>query len=114
MAYFGATPFAKKVGGAFLVSPQDIDYLIKEEGELSQLLGSFTSMPKEALLFKFVVIASSKGPYSTIDSSLSLSKAWKASFVNIGEHGHISAESGHGPWPEGRQLLKNFYPIIAL
>jgi len=75
VAYLGATPFAKKVSGVFLVAPQDIDYLIKEEGELSRLLGSFTSMPKEALPFKFVVVASSNDPYSTIDSYLSFAKA---------------------------------------
>lgn len=112
VAYFAETFLAKKVEGAFLISPVDVD-LIKQDSELSHLLGSFTSMPKKPLPFKSVVVASSNDPYSTIDKSQSIAKAWEASFINVGEQGNINIASGHGPWPEGRRLLKSFFPTFV-
>ena len=35
-------------------------------------------------------------------------KAWGSRFVDIGQAGHINADSGHGEWKEGYALLQQF------
>ena len=34
--------------------------------------------------------------------------AWGSLFIDAGESGHINAESGHGPWPEGSLTFAKF------
>jgi hypothetical protein len=31
---------------------------------------------------------------------------WGSRFVDLGERGHINAESGLGDWPEGHAMLR--------
>jgi predicted alpha/beta hydrolase family esterase len=40
-----------------------------------------------------------------------LAKNWGAELVNIGERGHINAESGLGDWPAGREMLNKLTKI---
>ena len=33
---------------------------------------------------------------------------WGSFLVDAGESGHINADSGHGPWPEGTMVFAQF------
>jgi predicted alpha/beta hydrolase family esterase len=32
-------------------------------------------------------------------------------FIDIGQAGHINADSGHGEWPEGYDLFRKFIGV---
>jgi predicted alpha/beta hydrolase family esterase len=48
-----------------------------------------------------VLVASRDDPYSTYADAEALARDWGAKLIDAGASGHINAESGHGPWPEG-------------
>jgi predicted alpha/beta hydrolase family esterase len=48
-----------------------------------------------------VLVASRDDPYSSFADSEGLAGHWGAKLIDAGAAGHINAESGHGPWPEG-------------
>jgi predicted alpha/beta hydrolase family esterase len=35
-------------------------------------------------------------------------EAWGSELITIGDAGHINAASGHGDWPEGLALLRDW------
>ena len=37
-----------------------------------------------------------------------IASAWGSLFIDAGEAGHLNAESGHGPWPEGSMTFAQF------
>ena len=95
--------FGHKIAGAFIVAPSDVEM----PGFPYNPIG-FAPIPLQRLPFRSVVVASSEDPYAPFHRSQQFAKAWGSEFVNIGSAGHINAASGHGPWPEGLQLLRSF------
>jgi predicted alpha/beta hydrolase family esterase len=55
-----------------------------------------------------VVIASRNDPYGSFEVAEDAAAAWGSLFIDAGEVGHINAESGHGPWPEGSLTFAKF------
>ncbi|MET0575771.1 MAG: alpha/beta hydrolase, partial [Mesorhizobium sp.] len=55
-----------------------------------------------------VVIASRNDPYSTFEVAEDIAAAWGSLFIDAGEAGHLNADSGHGPWPEGSMTFAHF------
>jgi predicted alpha/beta hydrolase family esterase len=53
-----------------------------------------------------VVVASRNDPYMAFDCAVALARDWGARMVDAGFAGHINVASGHGPWPEGRDLIQ--------
>jgi len=43
--------------------------------------------------------------YCTLARAEQFALAWGSEFLNLGECGHVNAESNLGDWPEGRALL---------
>ncbi len=89
--------------GAFLVAPSDVeapDYPI--EGR------SFSEMPRTRLPFPSVVIASTNDAYVSIERAHRFATDWGSRLLLIGEAGHINADAGYGPWPEGEAMLLEF------
>jgi hypothetical protein len=39
------------------------------------------------------------------DDARELARAWGSRFVLLDHAGHINADTGFGPWPEGESLL---------
>jgi len=66
---------------------------------------SFGPVPLVALPFTTRVVASRNDPYGSLPFAARCAKAWGSEFFDVGDAGHINAESGLGDWPEGRQLL---------
>lgn len=91
------------VAGAFLVAPSDPEapsYPLDADG--------FKPVPMQPLPFPSMVVASSDDIYVSAARARAFADAWGSRFVEIGDAGHINADSGHGTWPEGERLLDEF------
>jgi predicted alpha/beta hydrolase family esterase len=84
-----------RIAGALLVGPAD-----------PERFNATRDLPRDPLPFPAVVVASSNDPWMTLWKAAEWADRWETDFVNLGEAGHINAESGFGPWPEGLSLLE--------
>ena len=89
------------VKGALLVAPADVDSPSRTPDEVR----SFSPIPLARLPFPSVVVASTDDPFVTVDRAAEFAAAWGSRLVILGAAGHINADAGYGPWPEGRRLL---------
>lgn len=95
-----------RVAGAFLVGPADTEAISSwplPDGLPSwpASILTFAPMPTTQLHFPSRLIASSNDAFCTIDRASTLAMAWGGDLTVIADAGHINAESGHGPWPDG-------------
>ena len=98
-----------RVAGALLVAPPDVD-------ELQHLLpeiASFAPMPMRRLPFPAIVVASVNDPYAEPVRVRAFADAWGARIVDVGEAGHVNAESGLGDWCAGHRLLEELLRAAA-
>jgi len=100
--------YRRKIAGAFIVAPSDVEM----PGFPYNPIG-FAPIPLERLPFPSIVVASSEDQYAPFHRSQQFAAAWGSEFVNIGSAGHINTQSGHGPWPEGLKLLREFLQRIS-
>lgn len=91
-----------RVRGALLVAPGDA-----EQEALRAVLPSWSPIVRERLPFPAVLVGSRNDPYCSFTKAQALADAWGARFVDLGERGHVNAESGLGDWDEGLALLKS-------
>jgi len=92
-----------RAAGAMLVAPSDVEaasYPIDANG--------FAPVPMEKLPFPCIVVYSSDDPFVTRERARAFADAWGARFIEIGDAGHVNADSGHGEWPEGERILLDF------
>lgn len=93
-----------KIAGAFFVAPPDVT----DETIRPKHLMTFGPYPQEKLPFPSVIIASRNDPFSSYEAAKALATALGSHLIDAGESGHINAESGHGPWPEGTLVFSQF------
>ena len=96
----GAAAHASKVIGALLVAPPDVeraDFPLEQHG--------FAPMPRAALPFKSIVVASSDDPWCALPKARSWARDWGADFHEIGARGHINSTSDLSDWEQGRAWL---------
>ncbi|PTM42410.1 alpha/beta hydrolase [Bosea sp. 124] len=93
-----------EVAGAFLVAPASE----RAKAAVPGMATDFIPHRRELLPFRSVLIASTDDPYCTLQEAQELAEVWGAEFVDAGESGHINAESGHGPWPDGLLRFAGF------
>ena len=89
-----------KVKGAMLVAPGDV-----EASHLQEVFSSWRPITLTALPFQSILIGSENDPYCTAARAEHFAKAWGSEYLNVGERGHVNAESNLGDWPEGHALL---------
>lgn len=97
---------SRHVAGALLVAPPDVD---REDRD--PRLARFAPTPSARLPFPALMVASRNDPYAVLDRSRAMAAAWGARLIDLGEAGHINAQSGLGAWPRGQRLLDGI--IIA-
>lgn len=102
--------FRHRVAGAFFVSPPDV----ANPALRPKHLQTFGPYPRDPLPFPSVVVASRNDPFSAFDVAEDIAGAWGSLFVDAGESGHLNAESGHGPWPEGLLTFGKFMAHLPL
>lgn len=98
-----AARYGRSVAGAFLVAPSDVERM-----GVTPALHAFGPIPMRRLPFPTLVVASENDPYCTPERAATFARAWGSRLVLIGPAGHINTASGHGPWPEGQALLRDF------
>jgi predicted alpha/beta hydrolase family esterase len=91
----------ERVAAALLVAPADVDSPAHTPPETR----GFAPVPTAALPFPATVVASRNDPYVELERARHFAERWGATFVDLGEVGHINAASNLGDWPEGRRLL---------
>lgn len=100
-----AIPHIKdKIAGAFFVAPPDV----MDETIRPKHLMTFGPYPQEKLPFPSMIIASRNDPFSSYEAAEELANALGSELIDAGESGHINADSGHGPWPEGTLVFAKF------
>ncbi|AQX18413.1 MULTISPECIES: alpha/beta hydrolase [unclassified Bartonella] len=95
----------EKIRGAFFVAPPDVE----NEKIRPKYLMTFGPYHRKNLPFPSVVIASHNDEFCQFSVAKKLAHDWGALFVDAGQSGHINADSGHGPWPEGLIILSHFF-----
>ena len=96
-----ASPHASLVAGALLVAPPDVD----EIQHLLPEVESFAPMPTDPLPFPAILVMSETDSYAEPVRTRGFARAWGAQLVELGDAGHINAESNLGEWPQGHSLL---------
>jgi uncharacterized protein len=91
-------PLAK---GALLVAPADVDSPLRTPDEVR----SFSPIALTRLPFPSIVVASRDDPFVSVERASQFAEAWGGRLVILEGAGHINADAGFGPWPEGRRLL---------
>ena len=91
----------RRVCVALLVAPGDV-----ERPDLAPQLPTWQPMARQRLPFASWLVASRNDPYCTHDRALSLAESWGCSVHDLGDAGHINAETGLGDWPDGLALLQ--------
>jgi predicted alpha/beta hydrolase family esterase len=92
------------VRGAFLVAPPDVE----DDRRVPAVVRAFAPMPLDPLPFPSLLVASRSDPYCTYERAEDFAFAWGSALLDGGEAGHINAESGFGPWPEGLMRFAGF------
>lgn len=102
-ALHGNEPHARRVKGALLVAPPDV-----EREDFPASVTGFAPMPRQLLPFPARVVASTDDPWCAFERAEKWTAAWGAEFHGLGARGHINSESGLGDWPQGRAWLEGF------
>lgn len=87
------------VKAALLVAPADVERL----PDLP--LGSFAPISRAPLPFRTTVVGSRDDPYVSYGRTEEFAAVWGAELVDLGDRGHINADSGLGSWPAGHGIL---------
>jgi predicted alpha/beta hydrolase family esterase len=87
------------VVGALLVAPCDAEALDVP------VLRRFAPIPRAALPFPSIVVASENDPYASVPRLQEMAEAWGSQFVNVGARGHINSKSNLGTWSAGQAFL---------
>jgi uncharacterized protein len=95
-------PQAKgRVASALLVAPSDVD----DAARTPDVVRGFAKLPLVSLPFPSVLVCSRSDPYVDFARGEAFARSWGSRLVDAGPAGHINTDSGHGPWPEGRDIL---------
>jgi predicted alpha/beta hydrolase family esterase len=97
-----------RVAGAFLVAPSDV-----ERKQAGTVIRKWRPISTNRLPFPSMLVASRTDPYTTFARSEQFAAWWGSVLIDVGDAGHINTVSGHGPWPEGHQLLTDFIAQIT-
>jgi predicted alpha/beta hydrolase family esterase len=93
---------AEKIRGALLVAPAD-----------PNRFGEPVALLEEKLGFPSLVVASSNDPWVKSEAAEYWAGQWGSDYLNIGAAGHITVDSGHGPWPQGLALFRQLQAGLA-
>jgi uncharacterized protein len=95
---------AEAIAGAFLVAPVSDESIVADP----RIDPRFAPTPRHRLPFHCHLIASSNDPFCALPVAQAMATDWGATVANAGDVGHIDANSGHGPWPEGLMSFGGF------
>jgi uncharacterized protein len=88
------------VRGALLVAPPDA-----QREHFPAALKSWRPPVLQALPFKSICVISSNDPFCDLQPGRDMGAVWGSERIELGDKGHINADSGLGDWPQGRALV---------
>lgn len=91
----------QRVAAALLVAPADVD----DPQRTPEATRGFAPLPLARLPFPARVLVSSNDPYVSLERAAYFAQSWAAEFENIGEAGHVNADSKLGEWEAGHERL---------
>ena len=100
----------RKVRGAFLVAPPDVE----NPAIRPRHLMTFGPYPRERLPFPSIVLASRNDEFCAYEKAEEMASAWGSLLIDARDSGHINTASGHGPWPDGLMVFANFMSRLKL
>jgi uncharacterized protein len=86
-----------RVRGALLVAPPDC---VREQ--LPHELQSWRAPVLQKLPFPSICLISSNDPFCDLAPGQAMADAWGSRCIELGDKGHINADSGLKDWPQGR------------
>ncbi len=89
-----------RVKGALLVAPPDA---LRED--FPPEMKSWRQPVLQKLPFPSICVISSNDPFCAVQPGREIAAAWGSECIEIGDRGHINADSGLGNWPQGQALL---------
>lgn len=89
-----------RVRAALLVAPGDV-----EQADVRPLLPTWQPIALQRLPFASTLVGSHNDPYCRFERTQALAQAWGSTLHDMGDAGHINAETGLGDWPQGMALL---------
>ena len=99
-----AGQYGHRIKGALLVAPSDVETARYAAFPTT----GFGPMPLARLPFPSKVVFSQNDEWVTPARARQFAAAWGSELVDIGTAGHINAASGHGAWPDGLELLREW------
>lgn len=96
-----------RVRGALLVAPADV-----ERPNCPAPLQDFAPLPRQALPFASLLVASDNDPAASPARALQMAADWQAEPVLLTGVGHINVKSGHHHWEEGFTWLYRLHALI--
>jgi uncharacterized protein len=89
-----------RIRGALLVAPPDCT---REDFPLE--MKSWRQPVLQALPFRSICVVSANDPFCALHMGQAMAHAWGSECVELGDKGHINADSGLGNWPQGQAWL---------
>ncbi len=99
-AWAAVSRHTARVAGALLVAPGDV-----ERPDLHEQLPGWSPIVRHKLPFASILVGSQNDPYCSATRAQGLARDWGSEWVDLGEAGHINAETRLGEWPAGQSLL---------
>ena len=96
----------QRVKAALLVAPGDA-----EREDLRGPLRTWSPVVLQPLPFPSVLVGSRDDRYCAFDRAQAFAQAWGSRFIDLGDAGHVNADSGLGSWPEGHVLLQDLMTL---
>ena len=101
----------ERIAGAMFVAPADPATFNSRgfvSGETYDTITDrlSTYLPKYALGFPNVIVASSNDPWMPLAKAEQWADYWESRLINIGDAGHINVASGFGAWPAGLAIFE--------
>lgn len=103
LAAINALASIESVRSVLLVAPAD-----------PEKFGVASQLPHSPLPVPGLVVGSLTDPWFTWTKAQQWAQRWQLPIYCVGDGGHINAESGHGDWPEGWELLQRLMQYEAL
>ena len=107
-AWAAVSRHTARVRGALLVAPGDV-----EQPHLREQLPGWSPIVRQRLPFAAQLVGSRNDPYCSAERARALAHDWGAHWHDLGEAGHINADSGLGDWPAGHALLQDWMSEAA-
>lgn len=97
-----AASLPERIAAALLVAPA-----------APQRFGVEERLPQRPLPVPSLLLASRNDPWLAHSGAVELARLWGSTLVDLGEAGHVNADSGYGPWPAGLEALEALLSSLA-